>query len=407
MVSSKKADENTSSNFSYYLGCCYLFFMYVRPQEYIPGASAIPTSGLIFLFLAIWGWFNFKWEYAKTVIIVIPILGVLFVMSGWGLENVLPLKTGFRYVTQEFAQILALCIIFSTQTRVKKLLNLWVIIYFLMSLITVKNGGRGPGHFTGDENDAALALAMGVPIVFYSIWEPNISKNKKLFRIGVVGLLFFAIAVTASRGGFLGAIAVILCMWWLSKNRIKRAVQAVAMGVALSGVVALVLPAGYFEEMESINDPEDDTRVERFRLWETGYIMFKHNPILGVGVGQYPFNAGDYQKLAPWYDGTGKNYRGKVVHSVYFQILSETGILGSLMFGFAMLYLPIRLYFVTNFQKVLSAEEEFEVNLRRMLIVSMFAYVISGAFIAVAYYPHIAIWLAMYVIFNKYPKMEK
>jgi len=384
------------------LAYLYLFFMYVRPQEYIPGMTLFPTSGVIFALLSVWGLFHLRASVLKSPVIIVLILGVIFVVGGIGLVNVVPYKMGFRYVTQLFTQCAAIYIIFDNSKRISSLINLMVVIHFFMALITIKNGGRGPGAFTSDENDAALALAMGLPFALYSLWLPDITRKQFWFRIGTVAIIVMAIIITSSRGGLLGLVATLLTVWWLGRKRIKYALIAVAVSVTMSGVIFAVLPDGYYEDMASMTDPNDDTKVERYQLWETAWVTYKHNPIMGVGVAQFAFRAGDYQQFTSWYKvgRDNKNYRGKVVHSVYFQILSETGTIGSLIYLIVFVLFPMKLYFsmARNDEPVTDPDEKTNQLLARILIGNMAAYCVSGAFIAVAYYPHIPIWIAVFAI---------
>jgi probable O-glycosylation ligase (exosortase A-associated) len=386
-----------------FLAYSYIFFYYVRPQEYIPGLNSIPTSGVLFLLTSIWGWFHFRSHIFKTPIGFIFLIGVLLFLSGIDAVNVSSYKISFKYIVELFPQCITLFLIFNTKERIVSLIKFWWLIYFLMSLITIYNGGLGPGDFTNDPNDASLALTMGLPWCIYSIRFLDITKWQKLFCIITSLILILAIVKTGSRGGFLGLVAMLLVLWWFSEKRTRNAVYSFMVLLALSTTVISMLPDNYIEEMQSINDTEDSTRVERIRTWEVAWIMFKDNPIVGVGGNNFPYNAGYYQRETSWWTGNEKSLNGRFTHSVYFQILSELGILGSLTYLFIFLSLPLRLH---KFRKRQRSSPQIYDKLDEMfsltLMLSMVAYLISGAFISVAYYPHIPIWLTMYAILIRY-----
>ncbi|MBM7645051.1 O-antigen ligase [Scopulibacillus daqui] len=107
------------------------------------------------------------------------------------------------------------------------------------------------------------------------------------------------------------------------------------------------------EENQSIESIREDHNTEvavvsRTILWKTGWMMFKENPMLGVGEGNYLVRYPDYVKKYP---NLNLGYRAYSVHNSYLKILAETGILGLITFLsiFAVYYYFIaRQYFLSN-----------------------------------------------------------
>lgn len=385
-----------------FLVYAYLLFYYVRPQEYIPGLGSIPVTGVLFLLLTIWGVFHIRTFLFRTPIVIVLMLGVLYLVSSFGAVNVSGYKIAFLYVTQLFPQCLAIYILIDSKERIINLINWWCLLYFLIALITFYNGGLGPGDFTRDPNDAALALSMGIPWVYYSIQYVETTKFQYYFRWLILVCLIGGVVITSSRGGFLGLVAVIGVIWWFSHKRIRNLFLGVTSAILLSGIIVVILPSGYMDEMQSINNAEDSTRVERFRTWEVAWIMYKDNPVLGVGVNNFAWYVSKYQPLTSWWTGEQKSLTGRVTHSVYFQFLSELGTVGAIIFLYIMIFLPIKLNKILSGLTDKTEDEKFVKLLTQTLIVSMVAFVISGAFISVAYYPHLPIWITMYAILKRY-----
>ncbi|MFC7394675.1 O-antigen ligase family protein [Scopulibacillus cellulosilyticus] len=101
------------------------------------------------------------------------------------------------------------------------------------------------------------------------------------------------------------------------------------------------------DEMRADNNTEVAV-VSRTILWKTGWMMFKENPVLGVGEGNYLVRYPGYVKKYPKLD---LGYQAYSVHNSYLKILAETGILGLLSFLsiFVVYYLfIIRQYFLSN-----------------------------------------------------------
>ncbi|RLQ96824.1 O-antigen ligase family protein [Falsibacillus albus] len=100
---------------------------------------------------------------------------------------------------------------------------------------------------------------------------------------------------------------------------------------------------------EQEQTPEDATTnkavVSRVTLWKTGWYMFKDNPVLGVGMGNYYVRYKDFTEKYPELDIGYDKYS---VHNSYLKVAAETGIFGILAFLFIYIvyYLKIAaLYF--------------------------------------------------------------
>jgi O-antigen ligase len=95
---------------------------------------------------------------------------------------------------------------------------------------------------------------------------------------------------------------------------------------ALVIVVFVLLPAGYRERARSAFDPGSPWNVERLRLWDAGWRMFRDHPVTGVGL----------QDLHPWierYHSPEPHEPHGHLHSVYVQIGATMGIVGLAAFA--------------------------------------------------------------------------
>jgi O-antigen ligase len=387
--------------YAVFLAYAYLFIYYTRPQDNIPGLNAVPWVGALFMIFTIWGvsvLITHKRGFFTMPIVLVLGLGVLFGISGIGAESVVSYKMSIKWMFNTFPQCVALVIVFSSITQLKKMHKFWVVIYFFMALITLKNAPWGPGAFSGDPNDAALALGMGLPFVYYYLFQVNITNKWRLFCWAALVLLFSAIIATNSRGGFLGVIAGLLAIWWMSRNRLKIMMFVLLGSIAGGGVFLSFIPENYIKDMQTISNTEDNTRVERIRTWEIGWEMFKANPILGVGAGNFPYTVPLYQHKTSWWTGREKSLAGRASHSLYFDIIPELGIVGVSIYFYIMCVLPLRLLRIS---KRLDTADANQLRIKlfcQALIASMAVYAVAGAFISVAYYPHISMWLVMYTI---------
>jgi O-antigen ligase len=387
--------------YAVFFAYAYLFVYYTRLQDNVPGLAAFPWVGGLFLLFTVWGGLQLliqKENYFAKPIALVFWLGVLFAITGIGAVSVVSYQLSMKWILMTFPQCVALVIVFSSFTGLKKLHNFWVIIYCVMALFTIKNAPLGPGDFSRDPNDAALALGMGIPFAFYALYQANMSSKRRIFYCVVLVLLFVGIVVTSSRGGFLGMVGGLLAIWWMGRNRFKMAMYALIAMISAGGLLLSVIPENYIDDMQSINDTKNSTRIERFRTWEVGWEMVKANPLKGVGAGNFSNTVHLYQDRTSWWTGAEKSLSGRSSHSLYFQIMPELGPIGVLIYFYIMCVLPLRLLRITK-QFDVTDPKQLQIRLfSQALIASMAVYAIAGAFISVAYYPHLPIWLAMYTI---------
>ncbi|WP_405230021.1 O-antigen ligase family protein [Lentisalinibacter sediminis] len=384
----------------------YLIFEYVRPQEIAPAFAAIPIAGAFIYGCAVWGLFHIRSSTLRSPLGLILLFAIVCGISAIDAVNLLAYKIAIQYFFPTLPLCASIYILIDSPERIFRFVNFWIFLYFLIAVVTIINGGLGPGDFIKDPNDTSLALNMGLPFIVYSAFRPDISRARKLVLSVVAVVVVFAIIYTQSRGGFVGLASVLFGFWFLSRKKIRLALISIVGALALSGGILSVLPEGYVDEIMSISDREESTRVERLWTWEMAWIMYKDNPVFGVGAGQFAFNAGTYQRMTSWWTGVEKSLHGRVTHSVYFQILSELGTAGAIVFGYVMFYLPLRLY--SKFRRCNLKEEECPIYIKyyQMLMVSMAAFLSSGAFISVAYYPHLPIWITLFAIFLRFERQR-
>ena len=173
---------------------------------------------------------------------------------------------------------------------------------------------RWTGIWDGS-NGFALLFGVILPIGI----EYFMGDRRKLVRLPAL----FSILMI-STGIFLcnsrGSTVAVLCglaFYAISRFSKKQVAVVLVLCLALAGAL---MPS----RMQNVDTGEESVR-QRMWAWEQGLKMFKQNPLVGVGKGQFAKNN---QELIQ-------------AHNNYVQVLSETGIVGFFLFvGF--LWFPIR-----------------------------------------------------------------
>jgi O-antigen ligase len=150
-----------------------------------------------------------------------------------------------------------------------------------------------------------------------------------------------------ARGSTLTLAVTVVHIWLRSPRKVRTA------GFAIVGFVIVILlssvidgstrgsdtKSNFWEEMSTMfDDSEGSTGSDRKTLWAAAVIVFKHHPILGVGAENFGpaattlLKPGDIPGAA-FNDNPNMLY-ARALHSNYYQLLSEYGLVGVAVLGF-------------------------------------------------------------------------
>ena len=251
----------------------------------------------------------------------------------------------------------------------------------------IMTGGAGQGSSSVFGNVADLGLAMAV--VWGIVWPLLLGKveKKKLARVFLIicfCVYFLAILFCGSRGAVLGAATITVVA--LAKS--PKKLGAVFLGFIFVLGVWFVLPSASKQRFSSAWDWQNDPNAaSRVMFWKAGLVMFEDNPVFGVGPGNF----------------SAVNPSHYVSHSVYIQVLAESGLVGTISF-LAILILFLRINARTRKRALASnpaGRRSFEYCMAVGLDLALVGYLSSGAFLSVLYYPHLWILLGLSVAVNR------
>ena len=197
-------------------------------------------------------------------------------------------------------------------------------------------------------NPAYLAtfLIYGIFFSFYIIlinFKKDWIKFKKTFIYWFLILfLFLGFLLAATRGGFVGLFFSILVfifyLIFLDKNKKRRKI----LFISSICLILLLFLGVYFRDSNFIKnlpggrlfelDSKSETWVSRVNVWEIAFRAFLDRPILGWGPENFLYIYPLYYKKEIFNPEKGFNEWFDRAHSIYFDYLSETGILGLLSY---------------------------------------------------------------------------
>jgi putative inorganic carbon (hco3(-)) transporter len=312
---------------AFFLTLVYVALVIVRPQEY-PGVVDLNLPILpVTLVLALIAWLmspekRFAEPQYALVGSFLLVCMISEIFNGWA--------GGALWEFTQFAPTVVAFVILANLTNSRKrviamfaTLVLCSAVLALHGIDQVANGvgwtgirlsqeedGGGRIQYVGifnDPNDLGLLFVAAVPFAFYlSGRSRGMMGLGRLFWIAMAGLLLYGTYLTNSRGAML-AIAAAFGFWlW------RRRGLLVAALVGGAGLVGMMTLSARLQEL----DASEESAAGRIDAWYSGIQMFMHQPIFGVGAGQFT------------------EHNSLTAHNSFVLALAETGYVGfTIWFG--------------------------------------------------------------------------
>lgn len=238
---------------------------------------------------------------------------------------------------------------------------------------------------TMNENVLAISIVLAI---YVSLYRLTCSKTKieKIVSIGLLVLMYAAAMLSGTRKAFLTALIIIVgYFFWVekassmtSKSIIKRAV------IIIVGMVAVYFAIKYaFEKtailsrLQNIGYEGDKNRAFYYR---TAWELFCEKPILGHGWGGFSNRVGMYS------------------HSTYAELISNTGLVGTILYLFFIGQMMSRLI-----KGIRTCSLVRDKKIKKMALIGIAVIIFLGTSTAVFYEMNLSLWIGIiYVISRNY-----
>ncbi|MFQ5529611.1 MAG: O-antigen ligase family protein [Gemmatimonadota bacterium] len=322
-----------------------------------------------------------------TALAVMACVSVPFGMSIGG-SGAFILETYAKVLLYAFLLVVAIRHVRDLYTFVWAYVVSTGILVILAAVIVGVSKTRGLGMY--DANDLGLVLLIGLPLAL-AIMQSTDDKRVKLFSAATVAGIGMVLALSMSRGGFLGIVAVGLGLLFLLKSvSVARRLAFVAIAAAALVVAA---PAGYWQSMETILSPTEDynwqTDYGRRQVWLRGIGYLAANPLTGIGIGNFPRAEGTVSDVAVNYVPGPGRIKWSAAHNSFLQAAAEMGIPGfilfsSLVFGGMVAMVRLRKRLPRGWARG-DPQQRFLFYLALYMPVSLLAFAVTGSFVSFAY----------------------
>ena len=238
-------------------------------------------------------------------------------------------------------------------------------------------------------------MACGVGPAYYYANATRIRWRRTLALIAS-GMCVIGVVSAFARGGVLALIATVIYIWIRSPNKARTTGLMVAGFLLVVAASALIdgqtrgddTRSNFFDEMSTMFDHSaGSTGDDRIHLWTAAIKVFKAHPVFGVGPDQFGPAAvtliapGEIQGAA-FSDNPATLY-ARALHSNYFEVLCEFGVVGSVIYLFMIGQFFQRSFYVVRHAARINLEAAGISDPRMIelgLEAGMVAYLVSGIF---------------------------
>jgi O-antigen ligase len=366
--------------------------VYLRPYEFIPVLWPLRTMAF--------------WIALVTALAYVPTqLGLegnltsrprevnLLLLFGLTVLLSVPFADDPGYSWGGFLDFIKVILIFVVMVNVVRTEKRWKVLIFLLlaiscflSIGSLRNYHSGVqlvegfrvkgsiGNMLENPNDMALHLVTMLPISVGLLLSTR-NQLAKLFYIGCATLMLGGIAVTFSRGGFLGLFCAAAVVIWKLRRRHRSMVMVAT--VVLAGALLLFAPGALADRFSSVFDKDQGSSVgARKDDLKRSLLVSARHPLFGIGIGNYMF----------------RSNRALATHNSYTQVSSELGMTA------LVLYI---LFIITPLKRLRAIERrhtETNVNTRYYYLAvcvqaSLVGYMVSAFFASVAF-----LWYVYYLV---------
>ena len=378
----------------------FSWISYMNPHRYAWGFIRSFPVALIVALATIVGLVATKDKSSlpkDNALILMGLLWALFFFTTYFAINQSDAWSQLNQISKIFLMIYVSVILINDARKLRYLL---LVVALSLGLIGLKggiwallSGGShrvyGPaGTFIGDNNDLALALNMALPMLLY-LGKDEPRRWLKWFLKATFVMSLVAIIFTYSRGGFL-ALGFVSFLLMIKAKYKSLAVITLALGCL---VTLWIVPAKWGDRMNTIQTYEEDgSAMGRINAWKMAWNLALDRPLTGGGF--ETFTPGVFKKYAPDPDNVHD------AHSNYFEMLGEQGFIGLGLYSLLIASCIIRLRLLKSRIRRDPALQWAQ-HYPDMLQVSIFAYLIGGAFLGRAYFDMFYQLIGAMVILNR------
>lgn len=197
----------------------------------------------------------------------------------------------------------------------------------------------------------AMCVAISSSCLIFLLFKQDLNNKKRMVLISFIILFIVSLFLTGSRGYYIAGFITYLSIFGLYFIKTKKIiVPAIIILSAVVFITILYFTNPYMQQrIKNTSIYHENSLTTRIISYKTAMIIFKKKPIFGVGPRQSVIQK---EYIENTQDNSGK---ARHMHSMYFNILSDFGLIGMILFSGLIFYIFKRLFYVYKNKKSLLA----------------------------------------------------
>jgi O-antigen ligase len=272
-----------------------------------------------------------------------PLTLAVFAFVLWALTSVLwaDYQEAALSRTITFGGVFSLMVVVGMLEK-RYLLLLWAFIA-LSATLSVPAGYVLPqdeeaatsGRFTSGlhPNDYAGLLVIAFIVAYFG------PKRHRIAAYVLAPVLFFGIFASQSRTGLIALVATPVLAMLIPRSPISwqgRIFLMYGLGALVLAGIILAIPSigeAIVERYTTLSQYQNEsTWAGRWDIWWAALLIIAAHPLLGVGVGNYPYFALDYSVDYVRQLSAEEGEIAGVTHQIFLAVASELGLVGLALF---------------------------------------------------------------------------
>ncbi len=358
---------------------------YLRPEDYIPGASVIPwakiTGGIALIALIFEILAKGKVRLPTEIKFLILLFGQMILAIPFAVWRGGAFNVVFGKFSKAVIVAMLISMIVSQIAELRRLLWIQAAAVAVVTVASVLIGrhyfGRLYGASNGileNPNDLAINIAINFPLCLAFLLGSRGLLKKAVWVIAMLTMTY-AVVATYSRSGLIALFVTgLVCLWEYGVKGRRLYLVAIAGVIAMGAVAVALMTPHYPARVQSIfagniEGSGDRGSIEaRSTLLKQSVVLALHNPIFGIGPGNFPVIAEN-----EW----------RVAHNTYTEIAAEAGFPALILFVLALAWA------FRNIRRVrkapgYAADKELQL-FTSALWASLAAYLVSACFASTEY----------------------
>src|SRR6266478_3475473 len=338
-----------------------------------------------FLLAVLWIWFCITFLYAMQV----PLFQ----------GHIQDAKLEWVRVSKVLLITFTMILLVTSHQRLKSLVMVTALSFGALALkgaiFGIRTGGESrvwgpPDSFIADNNSFALAVNMSLPMLFFLTRDEKRRTYRWLLHLAFAcGVL--SVVLTYSRGGLLGLAAVLLAITFKSRYKL---VGVFLVALSFAAVITFAPPQWMNRMGGLVRGDVDMSGHQRLVSWGTSWNFAMDYPITGGSFNALP-DVELFQRYQP--EPLPGGFLSSGPHSIYFQTLEEQGFVGLALYMLLVGSCWASLFTLRR-SALRSASSQWIVPYTHMIEISLFGFLVSGAFLGLANFDLFYQCVAMVII---------